>query len=809
MIVQRSAQGPSPAVRRRTARVRPRLIPSVLLHLSDRVRVCAQAGEGVCAGRVGHSRRLAGIELAVLVLVQVDSPSRKCGIARVLDTICIEVVPLRALDRAQRVVLDFAVCGASGRAESAGSTDTESCIQDVRCCVCGDRDVQHIGSSAEGLVREDLLVAVGPVAIPVEVGECVELAGRGGRDRDLCGRAGCPGGVEGYTVFVVVAGRVVAGRGRVWLAVGFAVDASPQVEASERQTVAGAAVGQRCRVAAGEAGLGGCGRVAVVLFVVLDGAAHAGRGRGQHNVVQPKLVRHVAVAVRVEELPTEGVLAGTDADQGLVPSDGAATGRGMRELDTPVDRELELVAGVEPGRAGAPVERHLAVAHCADDFQVFALPRSQAVQLGGIGTVMAFGNDCVVAGAAEAPGQVAEVSGLEVVTFRLARAADVIGVDAGPKTRDRAQCHVEQLIGLDLGVVIDLNGDRLAFARGAGEVQAPVVVHVVAVAGRGRVVVRGVGHVQAALNRVVQSHREREVRRSPAGAFILSVRRAGQRQRGGVVVRDRERGRRVRGTREAVVREVGEGEVDRLVRLDGLIAQQLDGHRLAGLAGGEAERDGAGGVVHACDRGAAGQHYVHRRGNVRDLTTGHGDHVGRVGCVALRRGECGRGEVVVWLGQQYDHVVAIAARVGDRCGSARSEEVGADRRAFGQAGERARDRVRTIVVDDGEGVAGRWRESVEGRRAQRDVAADRDGAGHVDLVVVAIRGAGGGAADLDGEGVVAREREVAGHAQDARGRAGAHVARQGELAYGHVGAAGAGIADGAAADQFERARVRR
>src|SRR5262249_22313149 len=57
-------------------------------------------------------------------------------------------------------------------------------------------------------------------------------------------------------------------------------------------------------------------------------------------------------------------------------------------------------------------------------------------------------------------------------------------------------------------------------------------------------------------------------------------------------------------------------------------------------------------------------------------------------------------------GDDDGDVVAVAADVGDACREAAAEEVRADESAFGQAAERAADRVDAVVFDDDVLIAG-------------------------------------------------------------------------------------------------------
>ena len=136
------------------------------------------------------------------------------------------------------------------------------------------------------------------------------------------------------------------------------------------------------------------------------------------------------------------------------------------------------------------------------------------------------------------------------------------------------------------------------------------------------------------------------------------------------------------------------------------------------------------------------------------------------------------------------HVIAAQpASVRDRGVGPAAKEVW-DGRAFREAGERAGDQIREVVVHDHELVAAHRDEAAPSGHVERDVAADRDRASHVELIVIAAGRARRGAADLDREGVVVRERKVAGHAQDAGRLTGRDIAVQRHRGSGNVGTRG-------------------
>ncbi len=80
---------------------RQTLCPAVLDHLRHGIAPGGEVGERVPALQVGDCHRLARIELVVGVRVQEDGPAVQGGLARVLDPVVVQVLPLQAGDRAR------------------------------------------------------------------------------------------------------------------------------------------------------------------------------------------------------------------------------------------------------------------------------------------------------------------------------------------------------------------------------------------------------------------------------------------------------------------------------------------------------------------------------------------------------------------------------------------------------------------------------------------------------------------------------------------------------------------------------------
>ena len=179
------------------------------------------------------------------------------------------------------------------------------------------------------------------------------------------------------------------------------------------------------------------------------------------------------------------------------------------------------------------------------------------------------------------------------------------------------------------------------------------------------------------------------------------------------------------------------------------------------------------------------------------------DHVaGTVGRFQRRIGA--RRVAVVTLAGDHRHVVAVAARVRDDTGQARTEQVGEDR-SLGRVEEGTDHRVGAIVGDGDHLVAVRRSEAgchLEAGTAT-GVRVQVDRARHIELVVVAGAGAGGGAVELGGERGASGEAHVA-RAESPGTRSRSDVATAGDR---HRAGDRAGPAEGRAVVHGDRARA--
>ena len=187
------------------------------------------------------------------------------------------------------------------------------------------------------------------------------------------------------------------------------------------------------------------------------------------------------------------------------------------------------------------------------------------------------------------------------------------GVDAAQGT----QQDIKRFVGLDLAVVVDLDGDRLGLAGRAGESERRIVVHIVAIGGGGRAVVGGVGQIESALDVVVQGDREDEVGRSAARAF--GDRQIVDREVGRIVVGDRAGAAGpldgdVVGRRGIDTAQGTQQDIKRFVGLHLAVVVDLDGDRL-GLAGGAGESERRI-VVHIVAVGGGGRAVIGRVGQI-------------------------------------------------------------------------------------------------------------------------------------------------------------------------------------------------
>ena len=155
------------------------------------------------------------------------------------------------------------------------------------------KEAEVVGPDDEGLIHEDLLARVAPVAVDVEVEPRVQSARAGRGHPDVNGVADDQRIEETHAVFVVDAVDVITLRGGGGKPVDLHVHIGAQVEAGG-QIVHRTVVRERGGIAAGQAGLGGVGRVAEVVGaevaevdVLLDlpGVHHDRMRRGRHHVV--------------------------------------------------------------------------------------------------------------------------------------------------------------------------------------------------------------------------------------------------------------------------------------------------------------------------------------------------------------------------------------------------------------------------------------------------------------------------------------------------------------------------------------------
>ena len=151
-----------------------RLLPTRREHLRHSVSTGRQIRKHILPLRVGQCRPLAAVELPIAALVQVDRPIRQAGLADIANSIAVDILPLHAANRPQRLPIAEVPADAVGH----------------------QSQVHRVGPrlpNTAGRVHEDVR---GPIRV------CRHQVGRGRHVRDPSSVAADRGGI----------GRVAGGR---------------------------------------------------------------------------------------------------------------------------------------------------------------------------------------------------------------------------------------------------------------------------------------------------------------------------------------------------------------------------------------------------------------------------------------------------------------------------------------------------------------------------------------------------------------------------------------------------------------------